>query len=97
LLCTLRSSAVSDIYTTEAASLKDYRGVYYMFFILHPRWQYVYWLVVFSFYLFLTAILRQFVESVTTDIAVPLVTLLCLSVGATFIERKIAWGIWNIV
>ncbi len=65
--------------------------------MLHSRWQYVYWLAVFGFCGFLIKIRGYFVQESITTTAVTFVTILGVSVIATYIYGKIHWGIWNIV
>ncbi len=66
--------------------------------ILPARWQYVYWITFLCFYILLVEGFRIFVAGPINTTVVTFVTILCVSLIATYIDKKIMrWGIWNVV
>ena len=68
-----------------------------MSMILPESLQYVYWLVVFVFYSLLIKITHAVLQGAEAKTAAIVTLILCASGIATYIDKKIFWGRWNIV
>ena len=68
-----------------------------MSIVFHARLQYVYWLVIFTVCGLLIKIGHAVVQGAEATTAAIVTTILCVSTIATYIDKKIFWGRWNIV
>lgn len=65
--------------------------------MLHPRWQYIYWILAFWLCVFLVKIRGYFAQEVVSITVVTFVIILGFSFILTYINNQIHWGMWNII